>query len=610
MTTTTAPNRVPDRARPAVEDTPVVVQTSAGEFSLTAEEEKQLERLLRGAAGMREGQQFYTSVAARHPDFPVEWEAPILRATIRALPDRDDLIQRLAVVEDLIAVQRHLPTVTPRLTFEDAWARFARGDLVAGDAATRAQNLEQVLDDASTLLASRVFDEQPLARRTEIMLGIHNTLLSMPSNELLVVADLGLRRFRKMLNDPALTEAQACAMFDAIHSLYFSGTSDLRNQHRFDTIVPIFEAWLEARHGRHAPPHFETNPDRPLTIAYLLHTAHEERGNAVTPLICSLAKAHAAQPNRRVLLYAVQFVDPALVDKLTAAGLTVRTFPQDQRYDRIDEIAASLRADNVDIVATEQNRGIAAALFVRRVAPRQIWLDTGFPFWSLKALDWALSPTDIVEAPCPVTPIVYRQAADTLRGTVDATEVARVRKGFPKDAFVLGVFVRLIKLDDHYLDVLERMLAAHPRFHLVIAGPGDPRAVEAFARREGLAGRVTVIAGMVDLNVYGPAIDLMCDTFPFIGGNACREVSAHGTPVLAKLGTDWDHLLKADRNPDLLAESENEFIALAVRMADDETFHAHQREVALKMAAEYADPAKMIADVEAAIASAISHHNR
>jgi hypothetical protein len=583
----------------------VTVKTSDSRVDLTTDEEGTLTRLRDGSASVDEGQRFYSSVAGRTGSFPMEWEALVLRTTISALPDRTDLIHRLAVVEQRLAAKGAVPSLTPRLAFEGAVDRFSVTDLTAGDSDMQRRNLELALDDAASILASSEFNRQPLSRRVELMLALHNTLLSRPSDRLPTIADLGLWRFRSMLNDPALSEAQACIVFDALHSLYFSGSSDVRDLRRFDSVVPTFEAWLEARHGRHSRPQFRTDTQQRLTIAYLLHTAHEQRGNAVTPLICSLARAHAAQSNRKVLLYAVQHVDEALLDKLSGSGLTVRAFSQDYRYDRIDEIASSIRTDGVDIVFTEQNRSIASALFVRRVAPRQIWLDTGFPFWTLKSLDWALSPTNVADALCPVSPIIYRQAADTLRSAVDTGLVSRMRGSFPKEAFVLGIFVRLIKLDEHYFDVLERLLAAHPRFHLVIAGPGDPRAVEAFTARDGVVGRVTFTSGMVDLNVYGPAIDLMCDTFPFIGGNACREVSAHGTPVLAKLGTNWDHLLRADRNPDLLAQTEDEFVALAVRMADDEGFRLHQREVALTKAAEYADPAMMIDDVEAAMTAAI-----
>jgi hypothetical protein len=60
----------------------------------------------------------------------------------------------------------------------------------------------------------------------------------------------------------------------------------------------------------------------------------------------------------------------------------------------------------------------------------------------------------------------------------------------------------------------------------------------------------------VDLNVYGKVINVMCDTFPFIGGYACREIAAQGTPVISMLGTRWDDLLREERSPELLANDE------------------------------------------------------
>ena len=171
---------------------------------------------------------------------------------------------------------------------------------------------------------------------------------------------------------------------------------------------------------------------------------------------------------------------------------------------------------------------------------------------------------------------------------------------------MLGVFVRLIKLNASYMEFLARLVRAHPRFHLIIAGPGDPHPVEIFLEQQPeIAARVRFMPGSVDLNLYGPAIDLMCDTFPFIGGNACREVSAHGTPVISKLGTPWDEMLRADRNPELLAASEEEYIALAVRMATDEEFRRKQRRVATAKAAEYSVPDSAIEDIEAAIVASM-----
>jgi hypothetical protein len=601
-------SEVPSDQDPPVPQPPILVQTSVGPIRLLEQEFTLLSRIQKGVASSDEAQGFYQAVVARDAAFPLEWELFILRTSIAALPDRADLVQRLAFVEETISSTLPGKDATSRLAFERAWNRISHADLITPrDNVEHARVRKLAIDDACTVLSSPVFALQPMVRKVAMIIALHDTLMSLPSPDLPTVADLGLRQLGDMLRDPALTEPQACAVYDALHSLYFAGASDIRDLRRFDAAVPPFELWLEQRHGRHTPPPMTLPAARPLTIAYLLHTAHAHRGNAVSPLIGSLAEMHSARPDRRILLYAVQHAGPDFIERMKGRGIAVRSFPQANRYDRIDEIAASLKSDGVDIVFTEQNRALAAALFVRRVAPRQLWIDTGFPFWTLRALDWTLSPsfpTGPVFGP-RISPIDFRQTADTLKSSVNPEAVAAVRSRFPSDAFVLGVFVRLIKLDRNYFEFLGRLLAANPRFHLIIAGPGDSRGVDEFIQRPEIAAKTVFVPGNVDLNIYGPAVDLMCDTFPFIGGLACREVSAHGTPVLSMLGTPWDKLLRSDRNPKLLAASENEYIALAQRMAFDKAFRNDQRRIALEKAAQYANPKQMIDDVEAAIAASM-----
>ncbi len=593
------------RRPPAPEADAIAVETSLGLMGLAPDEAALVDRLAAGRASAEEGQRLYGALTARGLPFPPEWEAHVLRRSVADLPGRDDLLARLAYLEETVAATHHLPAdIRERLDFERIWTRFSQiVDLTSTDETARGIARDAAFGTAGSLLSSAAFSGLSAQRRSDIIVALHDTLMSAPSADLFLLAELGLRQFMLLLRDPELTETQACRSYDALHALCFAGVSDIRDLRRFDRVTPAFESWLVSRHGQSARPDPMPLRGRDLTVAYLLHTAHFDRGNAVTPLFLSLIEAHAAQPHRRILLYLVQHVGDTFVDRMKAANIEIRSFPQDGRYDRIDEIADSLRADQPDIVITEQNRAVAAALFVRRVANRQIWIDTGFPFWSLQALDWTLTPTSFEPVPPPRTSrITWRQAGETMGGAADPAEIARVRSGFPEGSFVLGVFVRLVKLDANNLSVLARMLAAYPRFHLVIAGPGDPAMAEAFARRPDLAGRVTLHAGLVDLDVYGPAIDLMCDTFPFIGGNACRQVSAHGTPVLARLGTPWDPLLQSDRNPDLLARSDEEYIALAIRVAEDAGFREEQRRVAIEKALAYADPTPMLEDVEAAIA--------
>jgi hypothetical protein len=600
---------VAEGANPVTPSPPhAMVQTSKGPVALDRAGHDTLLRLMAAQLGYPQAQAFYTALADRGVAFPPEWELLVVREAVKAYPDRDDLLLRMIDLEQALGVSVKATRTALHMAFHRAWARFSQTELVQGTEDERRMRRGVAFDDACSLLSSPVFADQPLARRVGIIVAIHNTLMSVPSPDMPVVAELGMKRFREMLVDPALSEPQACMVFDCLHSLYFAGISDTQELRRFDTLVPSFEAWLEARHGRHERP-AASSPGDQLTIAYLLHTGHSYRGNAVTPLVISLAEMHAARPNRRVLVYLVQYVVPDFVTSLEERGIEVRAFDQGQRYDRLDEIAAALHADGVDVVITEQNRAIAVTLFVRRVAARQMWFDTGFPFWRLRALDWTISPVMPATGPAPqrTSPILLRQTADTLRSApVDPEAVSAVRAQFPRDAFVLGVFVRLVKLDESYLSFLRRLLDANPRFRIVIAGPGDAGMVLDWVNQPDMAGRAKLVEGNVDLNVYGPAIDVMCDTFPFIGGLACREVAAHGTPVVAKLGTNWDAVLKADRNPELLAETESEYIDLVVRLATDPTFLARQRAVALDKAAEYSEPNQAVDDVEAAIAEAFA----
>jgi predicted O-linked N-acetylglucosamine transferase (SPINDLY family) len=410
-----------------------------------------------------------------------------------------------------------------------------------------------------------------------------------------------------MLKNATLSLSDAMASFDAVHSLYFSGASDVEDLRRFDSITPYFESYLSERLPPN-PTKSIPNPEAKLNIAYLLHTAHFDRGNAVSRLIVSLAEMHAHQTNRRIFLYLVQFVASDFLANQALSGVTVRPFPQDTCYDRIDEIAHSLTLDDIDVVITEQNRAIASALFTRRVAPLQLWVDTGFPFWSLESLDWRLAPSwpgkpDLIRR---VSVLRWRQKQETLKGIVDPNEVATTRRTFPENTFILGVFVRLIKLTPTFFALMDRILTQDSSYYLFIAGTGDDAAVNTFIAESPNSERIRFHHGNVDLNIYGQVIDVMCDTFPFIGGNACREVGAYGTPVVSMLGTPWDAFLRSERNPELLAENARGYLERLEKLRIDFEFRKSQREVTINSFYEQTNSSKMIGDIEEAIRLALS----
>jgi predicted O-linked N-acetylglucosamine transferase (SPINDLY family) len=561
---------------------------------------------------MEEGQDFYQAICAKGFDFPLEWEFHVLRATLAELPERQDLLERLAVVD--VALTHKMPAIeslTERLEWERAWVRFSNASLIglsSPEAVVTAH--ARAFSDACVMLSNPRFEKLPVAKRATSIVALHDTLMSAPSHELVLIADLGIRQFCRMLEDPELTLVQALKTYDALHSLYFAGVTDVLELQRFDAVVPLFEKWLTQRSDVNSCSAGSLKSDGDLNIAYLLHTAHYDRGNAVSPLIVSLADAHATVSGRRVFLYLVQYSNPEFIDEISGRTFKVRSFPQGSNYDRIDKIAENLLKDRIDVVLTEQNRAIATALFVRRVAPLQIWIDTGFPFWSLHALDWTLSPTTHQEenALGRKSHLTWRQPESTLRRPVNQVEVTRLRSSFPEDAFILGVFARLVKLSTPFLQVLSDLLMAEPKFRLIIAGTGNPEAVLRFMEQPRHAGRIQFLNENVDLNVYAQVVDVMCDTFPFIGGNACREVASHGTPVVSMLGTRWDALLREDRSSDLLAIDALGYIDLVRRLYRDRDFRIQQRQIMMDMLEQQTNPRKMIDDVETAIAVASTLH--
>lgn len=581
------------------------VPTSVGEISLRLSEVVTLARLKDGEAGPDEALAFYSQISQRTSMFPMEWERLVLKANLLSNPDRLDLLRRLATVELALADD---PDFDHALQFEQRWLELQAVDLLSypvrdGGATHRRWAIEL----AVSVLLSPCFLQRDCATMQQTIQQLHNTFMSSPGEDLNVIAEAGLQVFRQLFSRAELELSQACSWYDCLHALFFASVSDVRELCRFDRIaVPLFEAWLSSRYALRPPRAWASSGS--VSVAYLLHVAHSERGNAVSPLIASLAEAHSRLGPSRVFLYTVQHVNDDFRQAMISKGVVVRDFSMANYYNRLDELEHSLAHDGIDVIISEQNRAIASYLFARRNATCQIWLDTGFPFWRLKSLDWTLSPVlhEQLQQQQRISRIRWGQGRDTLIQAVDPSQIRRLRLGFPPSCFLIGVIARLVKLDRDYLSFLERLLRTDPSLHLLIAGPGDPSLVETFMATSGLAERMTLIRGMVDLNIYGCLIDVLCDTFPFIGGNACREVAVHGTPVVSRLGTPWDSVLLADRSPDLLASTDDEYIRLVRRLASDPDFLQQQRDLALAKSVEYEDVAASVEDVELAIRTCLS----
>ena len=117
-------------------------------------------------------------------------------------------------------------------------------------------------------------------------------------------------------------------------------------------------------------------------------------------------------------------------------------------------------------------------------------------------------------------------------GTLDRA-AARRALGLPEDAVVLLTVGDKYKFEAagglHLLDVVEPVLARHPKAVLLAVGPEPgPRWAS-----PGTGGRVCAVGRQPSLAAYYAAADVYLESYPCSSGTAVAEAAAHRLPVLA-----------------------------------------------------------------------------
>lgn len=593
------------------------------ELGLTGLAQQLRDRFIRGQASLNESLKLYELVTAAGANFPLDWEDKILRDAIAQNPDRMDLISRLQIVSAMRgrggietvdadpkgAQDGDAETASLRALIKSFGTRALAG---LTDPAAISDAFGGAAQDALLILGNSVFARLPISEQILAITTIYNTTMSVVLRESIEIADSIAAHFSRLLGEPGLTRPQALRLYDCLYGLYFAGAQSVSEMRRFDSAcVQPFDAYLRGADAASARRR-QAATGEPANICYLCHCAHFDKGNAVSPIMASIAKAHAARPGRRVYLYCVQWVAQEFVDSFAGSGVIVRQFKQDWNYDKLDTIALQFEADRIDVAITDLNSAIASWLFSRRVAAIQTWIVMAFPYWSLADLDWALLPVldyqpDFGIAPDRYSALGIKQETVTLIQDCAAADVAAARATLPADAFIFGVFSRLIKLTPAYFETVARILSEEPRAHVLIVGTGDPRPVHEFISQAGLKERVTFVHGNVDLNVYGRIIDVMLDNFPFHGANACREVAIHGKPVLSLRTPEWGKLLREERDPELVVADFDGYVRLAVRLARDKEYYAARSVDSARVAAAVTRTADMAAEVEGGIEQSRQH---
>jgi glycosyltransferase involved in cell wall biosynthesis len=386
-------------------------------------------------------------------------------------------------------------------------------------------------------------------------------------------------------------------IYDCAYGMYWVGAASLVEMAGFDTdVVKPFAEHLRSRLAS-----IGTRPRRqrrpgPLRVAYLCHYAHLTPGNAVSPIVASLARLHSrlAASRHRVFVFCPMHFQAGFKQAFAGSEVAVRHFPEGHTPS-VDEVRSLLAEEDPDVVITDIGSGVATCLFEERAGRLQLWLEMGYPYWSVGNLDWVFLGHKVWRPDFGVpsgrwSTIVYRHAMDTIVHAQDPAELAAARARIPAGAPVLGWFGRFPKATLEYLRAVEEILRRCPDVWFVLGGVGDPGLIRGFIARSGFGERFVFIERFVSVRTYAGFLTAFVDTFPFSGGNVCRELALFGVPVVSLVTHDYPVMIKAARDPELVADSVEQFVELARRLVADPDFRAARRAGLEKLRRDAADP--------------------
>ena len=407
-----------------------------------------------------------------------------------------------------------------------------------------------------------------------------------------ILAAVTTQLFQQALHEDECGLMEAMAIYEVLYGYYWMDAVYLSDMAKFSHQVALpFNRYLKERFPQ---PKGEVGTlllqkDGPK-LAMLIHHAFDGGGNAVAPHLFSLLDEHAKR-GQSAIVYCVQHFDPSFVEKIRFLGHTVKTINGYSSLEAMQQIRQEISEDKPEVLMTEMTSSIAAYLFHCRVAPIQVWLEMGFPYWDSQELDWVFMAHkkwrgDFSFRQEKSSPLRLRQSLESINKPVSDGRVDIVRKNYPTGTRILGCFTRYSKITSAFLELVEGILKENPDTHLIMAGTGDTAKIREFIITSPVRAQFTMFSHNVDIQLYGRAIDVFLDTFPFPGGNSCREVMSFGKPVVSKISNDWPLLISESRDPELVATDKVEYQNIVGKLLNDTEFYAIKRDYALAFVSE------------------------
>lgn len=257
---------------------------------------------------------------------------------------------------------------------------------------------------------------------------------------------------------------------------------------------------------------------------------------------------------------------------------------------------ARIAADDLDLLVdlNTHTRGARPALLAAKPSRVQITHVASAGTLGMRTIDFKLtdhfadvpeSQADQLEPLLPMDGCVYPYRRIELPAT---HPYSRLRLGIPADAFVIGAFVNPLKLSRRTLILWREVLERVPRA-LVACSPLDARLRDVYRRVAHAGGidparLVFVPAGRDEGENQAryEVIDVVLDPMPFGGVNGTLEALDRGVPVVTLAGrrhgerTSYSILANLGVT-DTVAHTGREYVALAVRLAEDPPFAASVR---------------------------------
>jgi protein O-GlcNAc transferase len=304
-----------------------------------------------------------------------------------------------------------------------------------------------------------------------------------------------------------------------------------------------------ARHcrpiARHNPPHAnDRSPDRRLRIGYV---SADFREHSVGFFLVSLFENHDP---REVEIFA--YSDAPLTDDMTQRFRTAAHHWQDTGPLDTDQLAAQIRADQIDILIDLSGHagGSRLPVFAHKPAPVQITY-LGYPDTTgLQTIDYRL--TDALADPIGQTECFHTEQLLRLPRTFlcywptpAAPEVSPLpsQSGEP---FTFGSFNALAKITPPMIDLWSKILHATPSSRLIIKSHSGLTESSARRRILDIFASCGISENRLDLHSQTQSlkshldlyqrIDLALDTFPYHGTTTTCEALWMGVPVVTLAG--------------------------------------------------------------------------